>query len=138
MSAPDRRCRRRPGLDQATSCRTSMTQLPITQVKPDVPLLEIFWGKGEEAKALYREAQEIIARRYGSIAAATKPAKPARKPRQPTLASALKQAAQAGKNVKGAEVYPDRVVLQFGDPTPINANPWDEVLIDAADQKRPS
>ena len=125
-----------------------MTQLPPITAKPsgatrsvrepEGPLLEIFWGKGEEAKALYREAQEIIARRYGSIAAATKPAKPARKPRQPTLASALKQAAQAGKNVKGAEVYPDRVVLQFGDPTPINANPWDEVLIDAADQKRPS
>ena len=67
---------------------------------------------------------------------------PVRKPRTPrkppTLASALKQAAKAGKSVKGAELYPDRTVLQFGEPTSINANPWDEVLINAADQKRPS
>ena len=72
------------------------------------------------------------------ILSKARPGQPVRKPRRPTLANLLKQAAKVGKSVKGAEVYPDRVVLQFGEPTPINANPWDEVLIDAADQKRPS
>jgi len=50
---------------------------------------------------------------------------PARKPRKPTLASLLKQAADAGKSVKGAEVYSDRTVLQFGEPEPAEPkNPW--------------
>ena len=45
--------------------------------------------------------------------------------RQPTLVSALKQAAKAGKSVKGAEVHPDRVVLQFGVPEPVElSDPW--------------
>jgi hypothetical protein len=49
----------------------------------------------------------------------------ARRPRKPTLASLLKQAADAGKSVKGAEVYSDRTVLQFGEPTPVEPeNPW--------------
>ena len=40
-----------------------MTQPPIAQnLKPAPPLLEAFWGKGDAAKALYREVQEIIAR----------------------------------------------------------------------------
>jgi hypothetical protein len=88
--------------------------------------LEVFWGKGDEAKALFRECEEIISRKYGSTAvASTKPAEPARKPRKPTLASLLKQATKAGKSVKGAEVYQDRTVLQFGEPEPIEPdNPW--------------
>ena len=53
--------------------------------------------------------------------AASKPSKP----RRPPLDSLLKQAAKAGKSVKGAEVYQDRTVLQFGDPTPVEPeNPW--------------
>ena len=54
---------------------------------------------------------------------------PARKPRKPTLASALTQAAKAGKSVKGAEVYQDRIALQFGTPEsaePDNSWPLDE------------
>src|SRR5215469_4878808 len=48
-----------------------------------------------------------------------------RKPRKTTLASALRQAAKVGKSVKGAEVYPDRVVLQFGEPEPAGStDPW--------------
>jgi hypothetical protein len=92
----------------------------------EAPLLEVFWGKGDEAKALFRECEEIISRKYGSTAvASTKPAEPARKPRKPTLASLLKQATKAGKSVKGAEVYQDRTVLQFGEPEPIEPdNPW--------------
>jgi hypothetical protein len=50
---------------------------------------------------------------------------PARQPRKPTLESLLKQADRAGKNVKGAESYPDRTVLQFGEPEPAgSADPW--------------
>jgi hypothetical protein len=49
----------------------------------------------------------------------------ARRPRKPTLASLLKQAADAGKSVKGAEVYSDRTVLQFGESEPVEPeNPW--------------
>ena len=47
------------------------------------------------------------------------------KPRRPPLDTLLKQADKAGKNVKGAEVYPDRTVLQFGEPEPAEPkNPW--------------
>jgi hypothetical protein len=50
---------------------------------------------------------------------------PARRPRKPTLASLLKQAANVGKSVKGVEVYSDRTVLQFGEPEPVQPeNPW--------------
>jgi hypothetical protein len=53
------------------------------------------------------------------------PAEAAHKRRRLTLASLLKQAAKAGKSVKGAEVYPDRTVLQFGEPESADANnPW--------------
>jgi hypothetical protein len=49
-----------------------------------------------------------------------------RQSRKPTLASLLQQAAKAGKSVRGAEVYPDRTVLQFGEPTTNESdNPWD-------------
>jgi len=54
----------------------SMTHPLISQKKspgierlpaePEVPLLEVFWGKDDEAKALFRECQESIARKYGS------------------------------------------------------------------------
>ena len=53
-----------------------------------------------------------------------KPSQPG-KSRRPALANALKQAAKAGKSVKGAEVYQDRIVLQFGEPEPVEPeNPW--------------
>jgi hypothetical protein len=45
--------------------------------------------------------------------------------RKPTLEKLLKQAAKAGKSVKGAEVYRDRTVLQFGEPEATEPeNPW--------------
>ena len=48
-----------------------------------------------------------------------------RKRRRTSLGTLLKQAAKAGKNVKGAEVYPDRTVLQFSEPAPAESdNPW--------------
>ena len=48
-----------------------------------------------------------------------------RQSHKPTLTSLLKQAAKAGKSVRGAEVYPDRTVLQFGEAVPVEAeNPW--------------
>jgi hypothetical protein len=48
-----------------------------------------------------------------------------RAPRRPPLDTLLKQAAKAGKSVKGVEVYQDRTVLQFGEPAPVEPeNPW--------------
>jgi hypothetical protein len=61
------------------------------------------------------------------------------KPRKPTLASVAKQANKAAIPVARYEVKPDgTVVVVTGEPESIDANPWDEVLIDAADKKRPS
>ena len=74
----------------------------------------------------------------GLFIAPTEPTPKLHKPRTPTLTGLLKQAAKAGKSVKGAEIYLDRVVLQFGQPLANDINPWDEVLTDAADQKRSS
>jgi hypothetical protein len=61
-----------------------------------------------------------------------------RKP--PSLARALEQAAKAGKPVRAADWYADHVSLTFGEPdTPVGSkNSWDEVLNNAADQKRPA
>ena len=75
-----------------------MTRSPIAQnpkLSATPPLSEVFWGPGEAGRALFREAQEIIARKYGSVAVATKPAKPARKPRQSSPDGGLQTAAQA-------------------------------------------
>jgi len=70
--------------------------------------------------------------------------KRARRARRPTLSAALKQARKAGAKVSGAVLDPSGAIeLRFGeqgtDDMPNgNANPWDEVLSHAADQKRPS
>jgi hypothetical protein len=62
-----------------------------------------------------------------------------RKPRKPTLAGVAKAATKAAIPVARYEVKPDgTVVVVTGAPTPIEANPWDEVLSNAADKKRPS
>ena len=65
---------------------------------------------------------------YAARIAAVLSGERARKPHtqhRPTLASLLKQAAKAGKSVKGAEVYRDRTVLQFGEPEAAEPeNPW--------------
>jgi hypothetical protein len=64
-----------------------------------------------------------------------------RRQRKPTLANALKQAKKAGLEPSGATVTADgNVSLTFGagDGTQPNGNPWDEVLTNAANQKRPS
>jgi len=111
-----------------------MTQPSITQVKPDVarepegPLLEIFWGKGEAAKALYREVQEL-ARKYPRP---TKPAAPARKPRQPSIRKLVEQAEKVGKTVTSITT-PDGTKLDFGEADQgTNFNPWDRVLPNAS------
>jgi hypothetical protein len=54
--------------------------------------------------------------------------------RKPKLAALLKGAAAAGKNVKGAVVYADRVELQFGEPESVTTNPWDKVYEDLTKQ----
>jgi hypothetical protein len=105
-----------PGLDRCNAVGAAhMTESPITQVKPSVPLLEAFWGKGDAAQALFRECQEIIARKYGSdlnsnvalpglpVAAPRKP----RKPRPPSLTHIAAQAKKAGIDVARIEVAAD-------------------------------
>jgi hypothetical protein len=52
--------------------------------------------------------------------------------RKPTLTHALKEADRAGRQVKGAAIYADRVEITFGEPaeTPADAdiNEWDADL----------
>jgi hypothetical protein len=62
-----------------------------------------------------------------------------RKPRKPTLTSVAAQASKAAIAVARYEVKPDgTVVVVTGAPAAGDINPWDEVLINAADAKRPS
>ena len=63
--------------------------------------------------------------------------------RKPSLSSALTQALKAGVVPTGATIAPDgSVSLNFGRYDEIennaNGNPWDEVLTNAQNQKRPS
>ena len=55
---------------------------------------------------------------------------------------AVKAIDSAGKPIAGVRFYPDGsfTVLtgKLTQATDLSANPWDEVLIDEADQKRPS
>jgi hypothetical protein len=65
-----------------------------------------------------------------------------RRQRKPTLARALREAANAGVNVAGATIEDGKVSLTFGEVAKSNgnveANPWDTVLNHASNQKRPS
>src|SRR5262245_39939582 len=120
---------RRPELDQATSCRTSMTQPPIAQnLKPAPPLLEAFWGKGDAAKALYREVQEIIARKYPPP---TKPAAPTRKPRKPSIRKLVEQAEKATGKAVTAVTLPDGTKLDLGVASPAELTSSDPVTVAA-------
>lgn len=74
--------------------------------------------------------------------------KPKRRKRKPRLATVINDAAKAGHAVTGATVRPDGAVsVEFGTTSTTademsgngaSTNPWDEVLSNAADQKRPS
>jgi hypothetical protein len=61
------------------------------------------------------------------LPAVPSPAK--RRRRKVTLAAALRQADQAKRPVRGVEVYPDHVTLQFGEPYALaggaEPNEWD-------------
>ena len=59
-------------------------------------------------------------------------------PRKPTLAGVAKQASKAGIEVARYEVKPDGTVVVVTGAPAGDINPWDEVLVDAADTKRPS
>lgn len=52
--------------------------------------------------------------------------------RSPSLARALKQARDAGKNVCRAQIHPDgQIDLTFGEPEPSTTNnPWDKAAED--------
>jgi hypothetical protein len=47
---------------------------------------------------------------------AVAPAKASKKPKPPTLERALKAADKAGRQVRGAAIYSDRVEITFGQP----------------------
>src|SRR5262249_4327961 len=115
--------------------------------EPEVPLLEGFWGKGDEAKALFRECQESIARKYGSGSPAPSPTKPPARagqvaprtpapappePRKPSSRTQVEQAEKAGKTVTSITT-PDGTKLDFGEADrATNFNPWDRVLPSAS------
>jgi len=86
--------------------------------EPEGPLLEIFWGKGEEAKALYRECQEFL-EATGQLSSPPDPprtpVKTTRKPRQPNIRKLVKQAEKTGKTVTSITT-PDGTRLDFGTP----------------------
>jgi hypothetical protein len=73
-----------------------MTHPPIAQNLKQPPL-KVFWG--EDYATLSRECRQIAGRRLS--------AKPARKPRKPTLASVTKQARKAGIDPSRIEIKPD-------------------------------
>jgi hypothetical protein len=106
-----------------------MTDSPLPRIsskrsgrEPEAPLLEVFWGKGDAAKALHRECLEIIARKYPS---STKPAEPARKPRKPSIRKLIENAEKATGKTVWAVTMPDGTRLDFGTPEPVEAsNPW--------------
>jgi hypothetical protein len=92
-------------------------------------MIEAVTGSSLLGPCYPRAGRQERARRAAEARAVLSPTKRPRKQRRPRLADLLKQAAKADKNVKGAEVYPDRTVLQFGEPTPAvpdNAWPLDE------------
>jgi hypothetical protein len=64
-----------------------------------------------------------------------------RRARKPRIDRAIAAAERAGKTVRSVTM-PDGVTLRFDEPAPTEAsnakNPWDEVLTNGADQKRPS
>ena len=93
---------------------------------PLAPLLspELGGAAYDEAtiQSILRDALDVTK----PLPLAQTPAGDARKSRKPALNTLLKQAARAGKSVKGAAIYPDRTVLQFGEPTTNESdNPWD-------------
>ena len=91
--------------------------------------INVFWGRGDAAKVLHRECLGIIARKYGSAAVATKPAKPARKP---SIRKLVEQAEKTGKTVTSVTT-PDGSRLDFGEAgRATNFNPWDRVLPNAS------
>jgi hypothetical protein len=68
------------------------------------------------------------------------PLPPARKARKPSIATLIKRAEKAGKAVTSITT-PDGTTISFGGEsttTTAATNPWDEVLTNGADQKRPA
>jgi hypothetical protein len=92
--------------------------------KSEAAPLEVFWGKGDAAKALHRECLETIARKYGSVAIAG-PAQPARKPRKPSIRKLVEQAEKATGKTVWAITMPDGTRLDFGAPELVATQaPW--------------
>src|SRR5215472_3926698 len=95
MSAPACRWCGMPGLDQTTSCRTSMTHSPNITSHPKIERLPegrlagfcCDEGNCPECLRAYREARQERAARVGQVVP--------RKPRKPTLTSVARAASKA-------------------------------------------
>jgi hypothetical protein len=83
----------------------------------------------------YREREADFAVKARAVAQAEAPTPRQRRPRKPNIRTLIEQAKAAGAT---SVTLPDGTRLELGRPGTSNANPWDEVLIDAADTKRPS
>jgi hypothetical protein len=72
-------------------------------------------------KAIEREIDPDADRRdLEALVAALSP--PKRRERKPSLAAALKEANKAGRPVRGAALYADRVEITFGEPSKVAAD----------------
>ena len=104
-----------------------MTQPPNITSERDVVLARYLSSFPHDARYrdLFASRARCLAPPPDSLLTPAEAARKPYKPRRPPLDSLLKQAAKAGKSVKGAEVYQDRTVLQFGEPAPVEPeNPW--------------
>jgi hypothetical protein len=108
---------------QRRSERRHMTQSPDnTSALPSIsPLLARY--RSWQRRIAGTGRQPFVAPPPDGLLTAAEAAR--KQQRKPTLEKLLKQAAKAGKSVKGAEVYRDRTVLQFGEPEAAEPeNPW--------------
>jgi hypothetical protein len=78
---------------------------------------EIFFDAPETLEEYQQLARRQMARLEADLGSTMRPATARRRPRRPTLASALKEAEKAGKHVVGSAVREDGTIeLKFADP----------------------
>ncbi|HEY1864665.1 MAG TPA: hypothetical protein VGG77_13485 [Roseiarcus sp.] len=119
MSEP---CRQRTLRKLTYPALSSMGDFPlpaVAPVPPDDPAPSSLWWDSTNGRLyIFYSAQwvEVVLSQVGEM---YPPSRPLRKTaKRMTLASALKQAAKAGRFAINAEVYADHVRLGFGAPEP--------------------
>jgi hypothetical protein len=90
----------------------------------DAPMIEMDLNAEDLACAGLRRASDDEWRIFSradltEAVAGSAPEAPKRRERRPTMAVALKEANKAGRLVKSAAVYPDRVEITFGEPSKV-------------------